>query len=138
VTDLVLRGIQPSELDRFWPIAAPLLETGLKHGAGYRWTLSALRASIAANERHLWLTWPAQDCAIVTAIWDFPRARVLNLMWIAGRLPQNWRGILGAIEAWGLQQGCTEVETGGRHGWERALAGEGYETVPWCTLKKDI
>ena len=32
-----LRGIQPAELDQFWPVAAPLLERGLKHGAGYRW-----------------------------------------------------------------------------------------------------
>jgi hypothetical protein len=136
--EAALRGIQPGELDRFWPTAAPLLERGLKHGAGYRWTLAALRRSIAENKRYLWLTWPAQDCAVVTQIEDYPAAKLLQILWVCGRLPENWRAVLAALERWGAQRGCTEVETGGRFGWERQLAEAGYSSVPWVTLRKEI
>ena len=138
MTQAVLRGVQPGELDHFWPIAAPLLERGLKHGAGYRWTLSALRRSVAENRRFLWLAWPAQDCALITQIEDYPAAKVLQILWVCGRLPENWRAILTALERWGAAQGCTEIETGGRFGWERQLGEEGYSDVPWVTLRKEI
>jgi hypothetical protein len=134
----ILRGIRPGELDEFWPIAAPMLELGLKHGAGHRWTLGALRRSIAENRRYLWLAWPDRDCALVTQIEVYPRAKVLQLLWVGGRLPENWRAILRALERWGEQRGCTEIETGGRLGWERQLAEEGYSAVPWVTLRKEI
>jgi hypothetical protein len=133
-----LRGIQPAELDRFWPIAAPLLARGLKHGAGYRWTLPALRRSIAENRRHLWLTWPGGECAVITGIEDYPAAKVLQILWVCGRLPENWRAIVASLERWGEERGCTEVETGGRFGWERKLAEEGYSAVPWVVLRKEL
>jgi len=134
----VLRGIQPGELDEFWPIAAPMLELGLKHGTGNRWTVAALRKSIAENRCYLWLAWPGRDCALVTQIEDYPAAKLLQILWVGGRLPENWRAILAALERWGVGQGCTEVETGGRFGWERQLAEEGYSAVPWVTLRKEI
>ena len=133
-----LRGIQPGELDEFWPVAAPMLELGQKHGTGHRWTLAALRKSIAENRRYLWLAWPGRDCALVTQMEDYPAAKVLQILWVGGRLPENWRAILRALESWGEQQGCTEIETGGRSGWERQLAEEGYSAVPWVTLRKEI
>lgn len=138
MSDALLRGVQPGELDELWPIAAPLLGQGLAHGAGYRWTLSALRRSIAETRRHLWLVWPAQDCALVTQIEDYPAAKVLQVLWAGGRLPANWRALLAALERWGAAQGCTEIETGGRSGWARRLATQGYAAVPWVTLRKEI
>lgn len=133
-----LRGIQPAELDQFWPVAAPLLERGLKHGAGYRWTLPALRRSIAENRHYLWLTWPGAECAVITGIEDYPAAKLLQILWVRGRLPENWRAIVASLERWGAELGCTEVETGGRFGWTRKLAEEGYAAVPWVTLRKEL
>ena len=133
-----LRGIQPAELDQFWPVAAPLLERGLKHGAGYRWTLPALRRSIAENRHYLWLTWPGAECAVITGIEDYPAAKLLQILWVCGRLPENWRAIVASLERWGAERGCTEVETGGRFGWTRKLAEEGYAAVPWVTLRKEL
>ena len=138
MTETGLRGIQPAELDRFWPVAAPLLARGLKHGAGYRWTLPALRRSIAENRRYLWLTWPGADCAVITQIEEYPAAKVLQILWVCGRLPRSWRSILGTLERWAEAKGCSEVETGGRFGWERQLAEEGYAAVPWTVLRKEL
>jgi len=90
-----------------------------------------------SQRRGFW-AWPAQDCALITQIEDHPAAKVLQVLWVCGRLPENWRAILAALERWGEQQGCTEVETGGRFGWERQLAEEGYSAVPWVTLRKEI
>ena len=84
------------------------------------------------------LGWAMQDCALITQIEDYPAAKVLQILWVCGRLPENWRAILTALERWGAAQGCTEVETGGRFGWERQLGEEGYSAVPWVTLKKEI
>jgi hypothetical protein len=134
----MLRGIQTGELDRFWPIVAPLLARGLEHGAGYRWTLAALHRSIAENRRHLWLAWPGQDCALVTQIEDYPASKVLQILWAGGRLPENWRALLAALERWAAAQGCREIETGGRPGWARRLGEQGYGAVPWVTLRKEI
>lgn len=138
MTETVLRGIQPGELDRFWPVAAPLLARGLEHGTGYRWTLPALRRSVAESRRHLWLAWPGQDCALVTQIEDYPAAKVLQILWAGGTLPGNWRALLAALERWARAQGCSEIETGGRAGWARRLGAGGYAAVPWVTLRKEI
>ena len=138
MTETGLRGIQPAELDRFWPVAAPLLARGLTHGTGYRWTLPALRWSIAENRRYLWLTWPGADCAVITQIEEYPAAKVLQILWVCGRLPRSWRSILRTLERWAEAKGCSEVETGGRFGWERQLAEEGYAAVPWIVLRKEL
>jgi hypothetical protein len=138
VSETSLRGIQPAELDEFWPVAEPLLALGLKHGAGYRWTLPALRTAIAENRAYLWLTWPDLACAVITQIHDYPRAKVLDILWVCGRLPENWRGRVVYLEDWARGLGCTEVETGGRAGWARKLGECGYTPVPWITLRKPL
>ena len=69
---------------------------------------------------------------------DYPQAKVLQILWVCGRLPAAWRSILGTLERWGEEKGCTEVETGGCFGWERQLREEGYAAVPWITLRKEL
>ena len=118
-----LRGIQPAELDQFWPVAAPLLERGLKHGAGYRWTLPALRRSIAENRHYLWLTWPGAECAVITGIEDYPAAKLLQILWVCGRLPENWRAIVASLERWGASGAARKSRpagaSAGRASWRK-------------------
>ena len=83
------------------------------------------------NERALhWLNVGAQPTESA--------AKLLQILWVCGRLPENWRAIVASLERWGAERGCTEVETGGRFGWARKLAEEGYAAVPWLTLRKEL
>ena len=132
-----LRGIQPAELDQFWPVAAPLL------ARGQAWRGVSLDAAGAApldrGEPALSLAHLAgRGIAVITGIDDYPAAKLLQILWVCGRLPENWRAIVASLERWGAERGCTEVETGGRFGWARKLAEEGYEAVPWVTLRKEL
>src|SRR5215472_1337842 len=138
VSRVTLRGIQPDELDEFWPVASPLIARGLERGAGYRWTLPALRQLIAENHCYLWLTWPDQACAVITQIEVYPAVKLLQILVAGGRLPANWRAKVAYLENWGRSIGCTEVELGGRHGWQRLLAPDGYAPVPWIMLRKAL
>ena len=76
--------------------------------------------------------------AVITQIEEYPAAKVLQILWVCGRLPRSWRSILRTLERWGEAKGCSEVETGGRFGWERQLAEEGYAAVPWTVLRKEL
>lgn len=115
-----LRGVQIPELARYWPVAEPLLAR-LPHLDLY--TLPSLRASVESGKRWLWLSEPDRACAMLTQITEYPRADVLVIFAIAGRLPRNWRAMLATLEDHARSIGCSQVEVWGRKGWARKLPG---------------
>lgn len=131
-----LSGVQPGELDYYWPIAEKLLRPALEHGSGYRWTMPAVREAIAKGQKQLWLT-PNLDLAIVTSIEVYPLMKVLCIFLVGGVLPPDWPGIVALLEQWGKSEGCSEVDTGGRKGWVRKYP-PGYEQAPWVQFIKVI
>lgn len=62
----------------------------------------------------------AGQSVLVTQIQEYPRARVLQLCYAAGRLAdlEPW---LDAVLAWGKSKGCTKAVMIGRRGWERTF-----------------
>ena len=129
-----VRGVMPHEVDGVFPTIVHFLEGGEQYGAG-RWTMAELQQSIKEGRRQLWIS-DDPLCALVTQIDNYPAAKVLNIFWAGGKLPEDCNDILDAIEAWGVRKGCTQSEVGGRKGWARKL--RGYRPAPWSVLIKDL
>ncbi len=118
----LVRGVQPGEVEEFWPRVAPLIERGLKYAGGC-FGLEDVRDSLIQGRRQLWIVWPDAHCALVTEQTDYPLKRVLHVFLVAGRLPRDWHDLWRGIERWAADQGCADVELRGRPGWIRRLPG---------------
>jgi hypothetical protein len=128
-----VKGVQPAELGNVWGRVAPLIERGLSRGCGF--AIDDVHASLEAGRRQLFVTWPGLDCALVTEDIAYPRERVLHVFLLAGRLPGDWRQILGGLEAWAASRGCRAIELRGRRGWTRKLAGY---AAPAVIMRKEL
>ena len=116
----IVRGVQPGEVNAFWPRVAPLIERGLDYAGGC-FGPDDVRLSLIERRRQLWIDWPDIRCALVTEPIDYPLKRILHVFLVAGRLPRDWRDLWRGIERWAVAQGCADVEIRGRPGWIRRL-----------------
>jgi hypothetical protein len=129
----MVRGVQVIDLPDIWPRVAPLVARALEHADGDQTALS-VKESLEAGNRQLFVTWPEVDAMVVTAIESRPGQKVLHIFACAGRLPVDWRAILGEIERWAAAQGCRRVELQGRKGWVRMLP----DYRPTILLRKEL
>lgn len=105
------------------------IEAALKH-AGDFYTYEDVVAEILKGEATLW---PGEKSAIVTQVWEFPRARAINF-WLAGGDLDELRSMHDRISAAAKQGGFTHSIIAGRAGWSRAL---GYAPV-WTAMSKEL
>lgn len=133
-----LRGVQRSELDEILPLVEPLLKRGLRRVAK-RHTLEQLERDLREGKRQLWVLWPSVDCLLVTQIDHYPETKVLLLFLVSGKLPGNWRDLLGYVQRWAINEGCNQTEAGGdgRPGWQRMLLGSGFR-VSCVMMRRDL
>ena len=78
--------------------------------------------------------WVAFDndglCAMeVTQIINFPRKKVLMLVFTAGRRAENWLHLIDELKIFAKQHGCTSIEGYGRPGWEKLSAPLGFKKI---------
>lgn len=79
----------------------------------------------------LWLAWDgdrARGCCI-TEIVESVRGRACNLVVVAGEDFAAWRPLTDTIKLWAKSKGCARLEAGGRAGWQRLVAGDGWKPV---------
>jgi hypothetical protein len=115
-----IRGVQPGEMSELWPKVAPLVARALSYAAGDH-TPETVRIDLEQRRRQLFITWPAADAILITAIEERPARKVLQVFALAGRLPKDWREALRNLETWAAEQGCAAIELQGRPGWTRRL-----------------
>lgn len=126
-TETIASGVRiemvpPVALDGIWPLVEPLLaplfeEYPLEN-------LDDVRASIESTHRQLWLVLKGGDiaAAAVTQIVPFPRARVLELPWLAG---SGITDMIEQMDEWVTQvareKACSVIRIYGRDGWTRSF-----------------
>ncbi len=62
--------------------------------------------------------WPNGDSVVITEVIVFPRLRCLNYWVVSGDL-YECAELQPAIDAWGIEQGCSIATATGRMGWLR-------------------
>lgn len=66
----------------------------------------------------------------ITRIWDYPRKRCLDMVFIAGEDGANWKDpMLRTLRTWAKDNNCEAIESTGRKGFERALRADGYKLL---------
>jgi hypothetical protein len=114
-----VRGIPAEEIPALWPRVRPIVKRALERSPDY--SPRDVKASLCAEHRQLFVTWPEVDTICITSIEDRPKRRVLVIWWKAGILHDDWREMLAATENWGRSLGCSRVEFRGRKGWTKLL-----------------
>lgn len=104
-----------------WARCAPWIEAALDvaetHG------IDDVKAMVERRESRFWA---GRQCAAVTDVQVWPRARWL-LIWLAGGDRAELEDqMLPKMEAYGREQGCSKAFIVGRPGWARTLKTRGY------------
>jgi len=123
----ILRGVPRWALDRYWPIAEPVIARAVAWSDG-RYAVADVFAALRAGDMQLWISLAeidhganAVEAACVTEIVSYPREKRCGIVFCAGQDRKNWLHQLAGIETWAKAQGCTAFELQGRPGWERVL-----------------
>ncbi len=130
----VVRGVPAEEIPAMWPEIRSLVARAISHAAGDH-TPETVRIDLEQRSRQLFVTWPERTAILITAIEERPARKVLHVFALAGRLPKDWREVLGSIETWAAEQGCAAIELQGRPGWTRRLPEYGGRMI---ILRKEL
>ena len=132
--------IPAGQIERFWPVAAPLLAPAIARAQG-DWQADDVHAALLARDLQLWL-WLNDDgiatAAGVTTIDVRPRRAVCVVMFLGGRDRSSWQEeALDTITTWARAEGCTAIEGHGRPGWLRVLRNTAWRTTTH-TLRQEF
>jgi hypothetical protein len=115
-------AVQPDDVDRVWPYAAPFLLKSY-HRANQDIPAS-LRGDLRAGRRVLWLLLKDRVTitgAGITAIFDMRQGRTCKIEHFGARGWKKWLWCVAVIEDYARLNGCDNVRFEGRLGWERLL-----------------
>lgn len=113
--------------------ARPWIEAAVAHTGGTHTAEDVLNGILNG---HLVL-WATCECCAVTEIEFYPRRKNCHIFLAGGNL-KALSELLGQIEKYAREMGCSAVTLTGRKGWARTfLAGRGYEEK-WITLARDL
>lgn len=108
-----------------WITAGPLLAESIAMSRG-RYEPRDVLEFCENGQMQLWLM--ATDkiaAAAVTEIVNYPRKRVVRVVFAGGSLAKEWCDEFdAALEAFGRSWGCSATEASGRRGWKRLLDAE--------------
>ena len=115
--------VDPARIENIWPHVAPLLRR-----ATARTGLSAfaeIERDILNGNALLWVAWNGQmiEAVASTILQQTDAGRVCVITACAGAKMANWLPLIGTIEIYAKDEGCTCVRIFGRKGWARVLDG---------------
>ena len=79
--------------------------------------------------------WPAKDSVMITEFADYPRYRVLNIIFLGGDY-KELEEMLPSVEEFARQCDCKQIIGGGRKGWIKKLKPLGFEQM--YLVKKEL
>ena len=124
----------PQQSKEDWEVEFERLEhhivRALKHQDMYN--LSDIKERIKAGLMYIW---PAKDSVMITEFANYPRYRVLNLIFLGGDY-KELEEMLPSVEEFARQCDCKQIIGGGRKGWIRRLKPLGFEQM--YLVKKEL
>ena len=135
---LTLVGIGQHQIIPIMPIVAPMLEPAVARSDGH-WAIWDVAAALASGSMHLWLALDGDEpvAACTTAVVTYPRARVLQIVFMGGRHLDRMLELLPFFEDHARVMQCAQVEEWGRPGWQGVLKAAGWR-VGKIVMTKDL
>jgi len=133
------------DLPRFWLRAAHLLAPALRRTGG-QFTNEGVRTALESGRMQLWLTGNVETplAAAVTAILDYPDARVLSVPLLGGSDYKMWiESLQTDLECYGRSVGCVALEAYVRPGFIGAIYRENRAILKnvekhWTLIRRPI
>lgn len=104
----MIRQIPIHELSGFLAAHGELLRRGVA-SMGHRVNVGDVIDLLHAGQMQLWAADDASGI-VLSEVVAFPRMKVLRLFGLAGTKIRELAKLLHAIKAWGVEQGCEELE----------------------------
>lgn len=123
-------AVRPDLTPKVWPLIENWVAEALAEGNADI-APSAVKAHLGRGSMQLWLAWEdkrAHGCCI-TEFAESVRGKSVNLVVVAGLNFKKWRPLTKTIKDWAREQGCIRLEAGGREGWTRYVAKDGWRKV---------
>ncbi len=119
-----------------WPKVAHLIRPAIEYvDSGF--TEADIYGKILVSDMQLWVVGDYQAAA-VTQIILYPRHKTCLVVALGGDGIEEWFDeLMGTIEDWSKEMGCTYVEEFGRKGWERVGSERGYERI-YTVMRKTV
>lgn len=108
------------EVARHWHLAEPIIKRATDRSGSYQ-PIDLLTLAFR-GQGGIWFVWLGDELVAVatTTIQQYPRNRVLQVPFIAGRFMKAWhRPLLEALEAHAREAGCSALQGFDRRGWSR-------------------
>ena len=122
------------DLDPIWDEVSVHIQSALQYSDG-KYSLLDIKKEIEEKKMQLFLAVDDGVIAVgVTQISDYPQKRVLTIVLVGGSRMEEWLHLMNQLEAWGIDNGCEQIELYGRPGWEKVL---GWEKT-YIALKKNL
>lgn len=121
-------GLRPlPTLTQEWARCHHWIVAALEHSAGTH-DIADIEYGIAKG---VYALWPGRECAAITEIHQFPRARYFHIFLAGGKLEE----LLEMVPSWrsfAMHAGCSKLTLCGRRGWERVLKKQGWKADLVC------
>ncbi len=118
---------------REWARCRHFIEAALGQSPGFE-TIEDVERLIADGRYQFW---PGENCAAVTEIAEFARAKMLVVMHGGGDLIELLEEMEPALCAFARVAGCDGIMGFGRKGWQRVCERRGYR-FGWLAMVKDL
>ena len=124
--------IKPGLLVDAWRLVEPWVEKAVEKAQSDE-SVAAIRWDVLSGTMELILVWDdearkAVGCCILEFT-DTQRGKLCNIYLCAGQQFRRWRHLMADIKAHARANGCTLLQAGGRPGWERLLAPDGFRRL---------
>jgi hypothetical protein len=128
----IFRGVPRLEVPSIWPEALAVLVPALaQSGLRGRFTPDDFLSRLTDERMQLWVFEIGGDvaAACITEVFDYPRAKALRIIAVAGEGYQLWPHWFSDVRRWAKAIGCRFMESSGRDGWARVMKDSGLEKI---------
>lgn len=122
-------AVPPEQVELVWPHVLPMIEKGLKHGAGDSTTAGDLKKSILSEAMTLWAVHDEQEivAAVILELVQHPAKRSVFVVLVAGREFHSWvHEIQRLLRELKQKAGADTIECMARKGMAKWLTQTGW------------
>lgn len=127
-----IRPILSSDVDLYWPKAAPLIQKAIDHSLG-EFTLEHIHDLLIKGEKALWIVFRGIEiiAAITTRIdhYEYSDMKNVTIDYAGGKDFADWSMFTDYIEPVYKAMGCDNILIAGRLGWLRLHTDKGYKPI---------
>lgn len=136
-----LANVPTLHVEDIWFKVLPHLLRGKEHWE-HLYDVEDIHRDLILGRQQLWVMVEKTEkrvlYAMLTQLDDFPKCRVLRILYLGGEdLHPRMIKEMARLERWALEHGATMVDFLGRKGWQKLVSNLGYEPVG-IVMRKEL